>query len=133
MTVHRIRLRGPWLLEPADGQDLPGRTIRLPLQWAELVECGARRVRLSRRFHRPTNLGPQDQVAVIIQDLPAEAQVGLNGTILAQQISTPTKESVFRMPRLEPTNLLSIEFEVGTRSAAGAGVWGEVALCISSP
>jgi hypothetical protein len=132
-TVHRIRLRGPWALEPTDAGDMPERTVRLPLQWAELVDFGARRVRLSRRFHRPTNLGPNDQVSVVVHDLPAGAQVGLNGTILEQQIPPPTKESVFGTPQLEPTNLLSVEFDVSTRSAAGDGTWGEVALLISSP
>jgi hypothetical protein len=129
MTVHRIRLRGPWLLEPAAAPDSP-RTVRLPLPWCELVECGAGRLRLSRRFNRPTNLGLDDRVSVVVHELPSGALVCLNGTNLEEQAG---QDSVFDAPHLEPSNLLTVEFDVSTRSAARGDAWGEVALLISSP
>ena len=135
MTVHRIRLRGPWLLEPTARrpETVEARTVRLPVRLGELVECGACRVRLSRRFHCPTNLGPDDQVSLGVNKLPDEALVCLNGAPLGPQACHATGESVFPIARLEPNNLLTVEFDVSTRSAASDGAWGEVALLISSP
>jgi hypothetical protein len=133
MTVHRIRLRGPWLLEPTAATQMPARTVRLPLRWGELVEFGARRVRLSRRFHCPTNLGPNDQVSLGVNELPEGALVCLNGASLGPQTCHAAGESVFPTARLEPNNLLTVEFDVGPRSAAVDEAWGEVALMISSP
>jgi hypothetical protein len=116
-------------LEPAAAPDSP-RTVRLPLPWCELVECGAGRLRLSRRFNRPTNLGLDDRVSVVVTELPSGALVCLNGTSLEQQAG---QDSVFDAPHLEPSNRLTIEFDVSTRSAARDDAWGEVALLISSP
>jgi hypothetical protein len=133
MTVHRIRLRGPWLLEPTAATETPARTVRLPARWGELVESGASRVRLSRRFHCPTNLGPNDQVSLGVNELPEGAIVCLNGAPLGPNACHATGESVFPTARLEPNNLLIVEFDVPTRSAADDEAWGEVALLISSP
>ena len=133
MTEHRIRLRGPWLLEPTSPSETPARTVRLPIRWGELVESGASRVRLSRRFHSPTNLGPEDQVSVVVNELPARS-TGLpqRGEPRAACGSRRLGDSVFPTPRLQPNNLLTVEFDVSTRSAASDGAWGEVALLISS-
>jgi hypothetical protein len=145
MTGHRIRLRGPWLLELdarnepeavaqiATGTTTPARTVRLPAPRGELVDAGAGRVRLSRRFHCPTNLGPDDRVSVVVQDLPTGADVCLNGTRLGRQASDIAADSVFEMSRLEPTNLLSVEFDTATIPTTGDEPWGDVALLISSP
>ncbi len=145
MTVHRIRLRGPWLLEPdactetATGSETEARTetgartVRLPASRDELVDAGARRVRLSRRFHCPTNLGPDDRVSVVVHDLPDGADVCLNGARLGRQASDIAADSVFATSPLEPTNLLSVEFDAGAIPTTGDEPWGDVALLISSP
>jgi hypothetical protein len=145
MTVHRIRLRGPWILEPDARTDAgadteigtstvtAARTVRLPAPREELVDGGARRVRLSRRFHCPTNLGPDDRISVVIHDLPVGADVCLNGSRLGRQSTNIAAESVFETSRLEPTNLLSVEFDPGTIPTTSHEPWGNVALLISSP
>jgi hypothetical protein len=139
MTVHRIRLRGPWLLEP-DTRNETGaraqtetRTVRLPAPRNELVDAGAGRIRLSRRFHCPTNLGPDDRVSIVVHDLPDGADVHLNGTRLGRHAPDIAADSVFATSRLEPTNLLSVEFDAATIPMTGDERWGEVALLISSP
>ncbi len=133
MTVHRIRLRGPWLLEHETSSETAARTVRLPASRDELVDAGARRVRLSRRFHCPTNLGPHDRVSVVVQDLPLGADVCLNGARLGRQTSEIPAHSIFATSRLEPTNLLSVELDAGTIPTAGDEPWGDVALLICSP
>jgi hypothetical protein len=131
-TEHRIRLRGPWLLQPTAAPSSPSRKIQLPAPWSELFDTGIRGVLLSRRFNRPTNLGPADRVSLVIDDLPAGARVSLNGTRLAPELQHAAQPTVFPAPRLEPHNLLTVEFDAAP-TAAGDQIWGEVALVISSP
>jgi len=132
-TAHRIRLRGPWLLQPTAVPSTRPRRIHLPAPWAELFEADVRRVKLSRRFNRPTNLGPADRISVVVNDLPAGARASLNGITLTPQPQDAAQPAVFQTPHLEPHNLLTIEFDVAATVAAGDQIWGEVALVISSP
>jgi hypothetical protein len=132
-TAHRIRLRGPWLLQPTAVPSTPPRRVHLPAPWAELFKADVRDVQLSRRFNRPTNLGPADRISLVVNDLPAGARVSLNGITLSPQPSNAAQTAVFPTPHLEPHNLLTIEFDVAATTAAGDQIWGEVALIISSP
>jgi hypothetical protein len=132
-TVHRIRLRGPWLLQPTGASSSPPRKIQLPAPWAELFEGRVRGVQLSRRFNRPTNLGPADRISLVVNDLPAGARVSLNGITLTPQPPDAAQTAVFPTQHLEPHNLLTIDFDVAATAAAGDLIWGEVALIISSP
>jgi hypothetical protein len=111
----------------------PTRTVRLPASWDELVDAGSERVRLSRKFHRPTNLGPADQVSLVVQDLPKEACVSLNGAPLTLQAQPLNQAFIFPAPQLEQNNVLSLEFEVGRTPRSADVAWGEIALVISSP
>jgi hypothetical protein len=133
MTVHRIRLRGPWLLEPTSPAETPPRTVRLPARWGDLLGTQVSRVRLTRRFHCPTNLGPDDEVSLVVTNLPEGAHVSLNGASLGPQAQPAAEDGVFATPRLEPSNLLTVEFDVGATSVSDNEAWGDVALLISSP
>ncbi len=132
-TVHRIRLRGPWLLKPTAVPSTPPRRIQLPAPWAGLFDADVRDVQLSRRFNRPTNLGPADRISLVVNDLPAGARVSLNGITLTPQPPDAAQTAVFPTACLEPHNLLTIEFDVAATVAAGDQIWGEIALVISSP
>jgi hypothetical protein len=132
-TAHRIRLRGPWLLQPTEVPSIPPRRIQLPAPWAELFDADVRGVQLSRRFNRPTNLGPADRISLVVNDLPEDARVSLNGNTLTPKPPAAAKTEVFPSLHLEPHNLLTIEFDVAATTAAGDQIWGEVALVISSP
>src|SRR6202035_3162802 len=101
MTAHRIRLRGPWQLAPAAANEGQTTTVRLPAPWSALFDGDAGRVRLSRRFHRPTNLAPTDQISLVVSPLPLGAHVSLNGTILDLQSDCGSDQAVFPAPRLE--------------------------------
>jgi hypothetical protein len=132
MTVHRIRLRGPWELAAAAAVQIAPRTVRLPGQCCQLFDPAAGRVRLSRRFHCPTNLGLDDQVSFVVEALPDGACVSLNGASLASE-GNADERGVFPAPSLAPTNLLTVEFDVPAAFAAPDQWWGEVALLINSP
>jgi hypothetical protein len=132
-TAHRIRLRGPWLLQPTAVPSTPPRRIQLPAPWAELFGADFRGVQLSRRFNRPTNLGPADRISLVVNDLPAGARVSLNAITLTPKPPDAAQTAVFPTSHLEPHNLLTIEFDVAATTAASDQIWGEVALVISSP
>jgi hypothetical protein len=132
-TAHRIRLRGPWLLQPTAVPSTPPRRIQLPAPWAGLFDADVRGVQLSRRFNRPTNLGPADRISLVVNDLPKDAQVSLNGITLTPRPPVAAQTAVFPTACLEPHNLLTIEFDVAATVAAGDQIWGEIALVISSP
>jgi hypothetical protein len=130
--VHRIRLRGPWQLQAAAPGSAVSRSIPLPARIGAFSEAGARSVRLSRRFNRPTNLASTDRISLVIDRLPEGAQVTLNGTRLERESRAAGEPSVFPTSRLQLHNLLTIEFEVASIPAAGDEVWGDVALAIFS-
>jgi hypothetical protein len=132
-AAHRIRLRGPWLLQPTAVPSTPPRRIQLPAPWALLFEADVRGVQLSRRFNRPTNLGPTDRISLVVNDLPPGARVSLNGITFTPQSQDAAQPAVFQTPHLELHNLLTIEFDVAAATAADDQIWGEVALVISNP
>jgi hypothetical protein len=134
MTVHRIRLRGPWQLKAtaADSPSSPQK-IQLPAPWGELFDSSTRRVQLSRRFHRPTNLGPADRLSLVVDELPEGARVSLNGVSLGAETRYEEQPTVFPTPRLEPHNLLTVEFDVAQTTPPRGDLWGDVTLVISSP
>jgi hypothetical protein len=133
IKVHRIRLRGPWQLQAIVAEAPPPRKVRLPAPWTELLEAGDRRVRLSRVFHRPTNLGPTDRILLAIDDLPEGAAVSLNGVALQPELAGSPTQTAFPTPDLEPNNFLTVEFDVAAITAAREQNWGDVALLISTP
>jgi hypothetical protein len=133
MTVHRIRLRGRWELTAAAAVQIAPRTVRLPASCCQLFGPAVGRVRLSRRFHRPTNLGPDDQVSLIVEALPEGACVSLNGARLDSEAEHVGEREIFPATSLAPTNLLTIEFDVPAAFAVPDHSWGEVALLINSP
>lgn len=93
---HRIQLRGPWRFEPtararcsADGQiawspgDLPASgTVQLPAPWSTFLETFRGRVLFRRRFHRPNNLEPHEQVDIVLEGIIGSGHVSLNGHLL---------------------------------------------------
>lgn len=87
---HRIQLRGPWECEEWPCTDELGpagilapsntsmfRTVKLPLQNGIPINKESQVVVMSRRFHRPTNLGA-DQLLLNFEDLAWGAGITVN-------------------------------------------------------
>jgi hypothetical protein len=141
MPVHRINLHGPWKLERGDAADGLAERIRLPVNWEELfaAQAGgaeADGVRLTRTFHRPTNLEPNDEVELVFEHWPGAWSVSFNqrrvGELRDSTLQSPQRIRVTTL--LEPTNTLSAEMRFDGRSGHDVGRQpnGQVALEIRS-
>lgn len=114
MSLHRIRLRGPWKLEWTSGEKVSSQKVHLPADWNELFDALCGPVRLTRTFHRPTNLGPKDEVDLVLEQWPGAWAIRLNQRLVAEfQDSFPDSPKRIRItPLLGPTNLLSAESQI---------------------
>jgi hypothetical protein len=91
--------------------------IRLREPWEEESLAGRRMYR--RFFNQPTGLGPEDVVQLVIEPLPADAVVSLNGRPL------PTDNALWNIAaQLQPRNEITIE----VAGKAGGRPFGEVRL-----
>ena len=129
MSVHRIRLIGPWSFEwqPASemvsASNLPGEiagTVKMPSDWRSLFGEYAGCVAFSRRFHRPTNLDPHEQVWIVLTGVGGDARVSLNGEELAQFRDGEAAE-VDVTSRLQRFNELSIQISYQPQDASRPG------------
>jgi len=119
MSLHRIHLRGPWHLEWNSGakasvDKTTVQKIRLPADWNDLFGALSGRVRLTRVFHRPTNLAPNEEVELVFQDWPGVWAISLNQHHVAEfRDSTPeSPERITITALLQPTNVLSAETQI---------------------
>src|SRR5690349_7428873 len=97
MYPHRIRLNGPWEVEPiarrvraADGTAQvvegllpPARRMTMPCRWDEGgLGDFAGRVRFRRRFGYPGRIDPYERVWLTFDGVAGSADVSLNGQAL---------------------------------------------------
>jgi hypothetical protein len=136
MSAHRINLRGPWKLELGTDAAATALKVRLPAEWSDLFASHSGRVRLSRTFHRPTNLQPTDVVELVFDQWPGAWAVSLNqepiGKFRDASAGAPTRIAVTRF--LQPTNVLAVESEIAAESERdqSRGQFGTVAIEIRS-
>lgn len=131
MYPHRIRLRGPWEVEPlavAGGMDqtLPAPCrMTMPCRWSQGGLAGfAGRVRFVRRFGFPGRIDAHERVWLTFAGADSVAEVWLNGRFLGrqEQASGPFEFEVTAL--LTARNTLVVEVE----GSADTGGLGEVAL-----
>lgn len=132
--VHRIRLRGPYQAcwERVDRAEGPAPAdacrVRLPGNWRTLFGETAGSVRLSRRFGRPTNLGPNQSVWLVVPAAEGLRRVRVNER-LEHVVAPPTSErdaakedvqlDVTAVLRANNTLELWLEFDPATSSTPG--------------
>lgn len=132
MSVHRIQLRGPWQLEWQSGGGQFAQKVRLPAEWEELFSGRDGRVCLIRKFHRPTNLGPNEQVDLVFDQWPGFWTIRLNQQTVGQfRDSSPECSERITITRLlQPTNELAAETQIEQPGDVhtASGLMGQVAL-----
>ena len=105
-TPHRIRLRRPWQRRDADG-----------------------RLCYARYFHRPTGIGPQDRVRLVLAGLEGTVELRLNGEQRARFEATPgAATAILITPRLAERNHLELLISAATAAVAEDEPPGEVWL-----
>lgn len=141
---YRIFLRGPWQSEPLARADrvssgsivwstssLPSpSTVRLPATWQELFGPFRGRIRFRRRFHRPTNLEPQDRVYIAFDGIGGAAAVSTNGRLLGT-IDSPGGAAQFDITDvLTNENELQVDLEFGAPSGISdpGGLFAPIAV-----
>jgi hypothetical protein len=111
MSVHRIQLRGPWQLEWTSAPGESVQKVRLPAEWDDLFAGHSGPVRLTRKFHRPTNLGPNEQVELVFQQWPGIWTISLNQHPVGKfrDSSAERAERITITALLQSTNELAAE------------------------
>jgi hypothetical protein len=132
MSAHRIQLRGPWQLEWQSGGGPFAQKVRLPAEWDELFSGHGGRVCLTRKFHRPTNLGPNEQVDLVFDQWPGVWTIRLNQQTVGQfgDAAPECSKRITITPLLRPTNELTVETQIEQTGNVHAayGLMGQVAL-----
>ena len=111
MKPHRFRLRRPWQCEPAGGG-----------------------VRWRRPFHRPTGLGPDVRVWIVLEGFSASGSVTLNGQALGRLDPDQPECRLDATESLRPQNDLTLDLDAPAPAAqpnAGSAP-GEVSLEIAT-
>ena len=126
---HRIRLRGPWTFVWLDEAGLqvgtPARKQH-PVDWPEFTRGQSGTVRLTRTFHAPSNLDPDESVSVIVTGVRGHGEVRLNGELLGT-FTADQSDCDFPLPLPLPfSNTLGITVSF----APGGGATGDVVLVI---
>jgi len=127
ITMHIIRLRGPWEYKPLARVSIgegdvrresveslpPGGRIQLPSDWGSTLGAAFRgRVRYERRFGLPTNLDPHERVWLVVEGVDYFGAVSLNATALGPIIgyNCPTEFDVTDI--LSPRNVVTLDVEL---------------------
>ena len=130
---HRIRLRGPWTFQWLDDAGNPlgvTGTLRHPADWPHVVGIRSGRMQLTRNFHAPSNLDPDEGVFVVLTGVQGDGAVRLNGKLLGifGRLQTACE---FPCPLPLPfSNVLTIvvSFPAATDVSPDVGLFGTVEL-----
>lgn len=120
MSLHRIRLRGPWDVRPR-GAAHGKAAIPATLRDCGLANCVGP-VSFHRAFGKPTNLAENERVLLIFEDIIGAAKVQLNGARLGEVVTAAQFDVT---QELRERNELVVELEAVDDQC---GIVGEVVL-----
>ena len=135
MPAHRIQLRGPWEYRwldtpPTEGLPFPpaGR-VKMPAGWQSLFGRRSGHARFTRRFNRPTNVGPHQRVLIVLERPAGTAALRVNDHHLGT--TTPAAESarfdVTAVLRRSNELVVDVEFDPATPADLDE-LWRTVAI-----
>lgn len=139
-TIHSIRLLGPWNFEWDESQEHSGMfissgTTNMPRDWRSLFGNVAGTATFTRRFHRPSNLEPHEQVWLVCRGIGGSGELSLNKSLKVEFASRGEAIEFDVTSALEQFNHLSIrltlkEEELAIQSSDRLGLFDAVALDI---
>ncbi|MEI8381930.1 MAG: hypothetical protein WCJ09_17505 [Planctomycetota bacterium] len=135
MSVHRIRLAGPWeytWLESLDHKhpEQASGTIKIPADWQVVFGLVAGSAVFSRKFHRPTNLEPHEQVVMHFKGIAGSGEIRLNDVVLMAFSETAGVLECDITTSMQPFNRLEIHlrFDPSASPATRGGLYDDVAI-----
>lgn len=133
MEPYRIQLKGPWDVTgpwPEPGE--PSRSVIMPRSWLELFGPIGGTATFARWFHRPTNLVPEDEIAIVLTGVSGSGHVWLNDQSLGEfsAAASPVRFPV-RLDQLRQRSRLVIELTWPGGDQIG-GLYDPVAIEIVS-
>ena len=139
MTIHRIRLAGPWESQSLDEQLQPvGEISRCQLPFTVPASLHRQGVLLVRGFHRPTGIESATVLRIVLKAVACPALVQMNGEEIVPGVRNGTNtlkqdtaegEYLFEITRLiQPFNHLSVRFITNSAEALATleTVWLEI-------
>ena len=133
---YRITLRGPWEYALLDSQHRVVSTgkLRLPLSEPDPLNGHRGFVRWNRKFHRPTNLSPQDRVKLVFTSVGGSGTVTLNEVPLGELTARPGIQSFDITNRMRGNDELIVELSPSHTpdSLQPSGAFVSVAIDIHS-
>jgi hypothetical protein len=138
-----MHLHGPWQYEwlsaePFDSVVSRTGRVKMPCNWKSLFGDMAGKARFLRRFHKPTNLEPHEQVYLVFEDIKGRIKISINDSVLGT--ADNSKETIGHeiTEYLKPSNELSVEIEFDpaaasrTENSTPVSLWECVAIEIRS-
>lgn len=131
MATHRINLRGPWDYQFLGNQS---GTEAMPREWRLLFGDRAGTATFRRKFHRPTNLDPHEQVLIVFTEVGGSGRVWINDQPVGDFTAHGELVEFEITKLLKPFNELSVEiaFDPGVDEQQQGGLFGVTALEIRS-
>lgn len=127
VSIHRIRLKGPWEVIPPEGDSFA--RIDMPIAWRDAFGDRSGTARFRRRFHAPTNLEHKERVLIRLpRGTGKVARFACNNTPVPELAD---EQHVFDVtPHLQDFNQLQFEitFDPGTSPDLPGGLWDTVVL-----
>ena len=135
VSVHRIRLAGPWefkwlqSLGPGRPEQASG-SIKIPSDWQVLFGTAAGVAVFSRKFHRPTNLEPHEQVVLHFKGIAGHGEIRLNDVVLMSfpetngSLECEITNSMQAFNRLE----IQLQFDPLQSPSTRGGLFDDVAI-----
>ena len=103
MSVHSIRLAGPWEEQHGNADDMK---VQLPYSLSEARES----VGLRRHFHRPSGLSEASRVRIALTAEGCPLQIAVNGQRMEPTIGTGENRCVFDVTdHLDSFNTLDVK------------------------
>lgn len=139
MSVHRIRLLGPWEFsweETTAGAPPPvtAGTTAMPSDWRSLFEAAAGTALFRRRFHCPSNLGPHERVWLVCTGVRGRGTILFNDEPRASFASDGGAVECDLTAHLKPFNVVGLRVSVAPTEtdASPCGLFEPVVLEIRS-
>jgi hypothetical protein len=102
----------------------------MPRDWQSLFGSDAGCATFSRRFHRPTNLEPHEQVVIVLTGVGGRGTLSLNGEVLSEFASDAEAVEADVTQRLQAFNVLEVCvcFDPGLVPQRPGGLFAPVVL-----